>query len=349
MKKLKNTKLILIILGMVLLVCTPIITYALNVPVNNVETNEESFFSSDKTEASPGDVVTMSINLDKVNYDDFKFTLSSNNGLSNIVAPEKTEINSSVENNEFYLTSSKSDLNIEKISLSYTIPNDAEIGTVIELKARIENNAKKEIKSEDVENNVEEEIEINQAESQVEEENQNTDFQETTISIKIVEKKEEEDKKDETNMNIENFSSDEKNNKDSNLENNQNSEKLSNQSTLMQSSGSQSGINQSSTSVGTQVSEGETVTYNGESNNYLSSLSVNGYEIEPSFCKTNSTYFITVDDSVTTLEINATTEDENATISIYGNEDLQDGENKVLISVTAENGNVRTYRIYVSK
>ena len=91
------------------------------------------------------------------------------------------------------------------------------------------------------------------------------------------------------------------------------------------------------------------VTYNGSDNNYLSELSVDGYTLNKEFSKENSTYFLTVENEIESLDVLAVVEDDTATKCIYGNENLKEGTNKILISVTAENGNVRNYRIYVTK
>ena len=93
----------------------------------------------------------------------------------------------------------------------------------------------------------------------------------------------------------------------------------------------------------------EAVTYNGSNNNYLSDLSIENYDLNKEFTKENSTYFLEIENSIDKLNIIANSEDENATVCIYGNENLQTGNNKILISVTAENGNVRYYRIYINK
>ena len=91
------------------------------------------------------------------------------------------------------------------------------------------------------------------------------------------------------------------------------------------------------------------VTYNGSDNNYLSELTVNGYTFNRAFSKENTTYFITVGNEIEKLDITAKVDDDESTVTIYGNENLKEGTNKILIAVTAENGNVRNYRIYVTK
>ena len=105
-------------------------------------------------------------------------------------------------------------------------------------------------------------------------------------------------------------------------------------------------------SMSESESLGETAvaaTYNGSDNCYLSELSVSSYELNKTFSKESTTYFITVGEDVDSIDITATAEDDEATICIYGSDSLTTGANKVLITVTAENGNTRTYRIYVTK
>lgn len=93
----------------------------------------------------------------------------------------------------------------------------------------------------------------------------------------------------------------------------------------------------------------QTVKYKGSRNNYLSELSIDGYEINPGFNKTNNTYFLNVANDVTSITINATKDDSSAILSISGNTNLKEGLNKILISVTAKNEDVRYYRIYVTR
>ena len=90
-------------------------------------------------------------------------------------------------------------------------------------------------------------------------------------------------------------------------------------------------------------------TYQGSPNNYLSVLLVQGYDLNNDFDKTTNNYFISVDSNIKKLNIIATPEDSTATVTIYGNTDLETGQNKIIINVTAQDGSVRTYRIYVTK
>lgn len=81
------------------------------------------------------------------------------------------------------------------------------------------------------------------------------------------------------------------------------------------------------------------------SNAKLSSLKVDGYDI--SFNSRINDYTITIDDSVSELNINYETEDENAIATVTGNSNLTKGS-KVLINVTAEDGTENTYTINVN-
>lgn len=107
-------------------------------------------------------------------------------------------------------------------------------------------------------------------------------------------------------------------------------------------------IGKTSTNI-TSASTEKVVTYNGSDNNYLSSLVVDAYDLNKTFSKDNSTYFINVAKDTESIKITATAEESTAKVCIYGNADLSNSSNKILISVTAENGNVRNYRIYVNK
>lgn len=93
----------------------------------------------------------------------------------------------------------------------------------------------------------------------------------------------------------------------------------------------------------------QSVTYQGSQNNYLSNLSINGIELKNPFKKTTTTYFASVDSDITSVTVNAIAEDSSSIVTIYGNENLQEGKNKVIINVTADDGSVRTYKVYITK
>jgi beta-N-acetylglucosaminidase len=86
----------------------------------------------------------------------------------------------------------------------------------------------------------------------------------------------------------------------------------------------------------------------GNPNNYLKSLSVSGYSLTPTF-DVNSTkkYSLIVPDSVSSIEISASPVSSSATVSGTGTVSLSKGTNTVKISVTAQNGNKRTYKLTI--
>lgn len=102
-------------------------------------------------------------------------------------------------------------------------------------------------------------------------------------------------------------------------------------------------------SVTTTTQNTNTVTYKGSANNYLTALSVDGYDFTRDFNKTRDNYFMEVDGDVDSVTVTAEAEADAADVVITGNTALTTGQNKILIRVTAENDEVRIYRIYVNK
>ncbi len=89
--------------------------------------------------------------------------------------------------------------------------------------------------------------------------------------------------------------------------------------------------------------------YAGSWDNYLDSLSVEGFEFTRKFNKIRDTYFMTVPLEATELNVSATASDSSAIVAITGNKDLPEGRSKIMINVTADDGSVRIYRIYVDR
>ncbi len=86
-----------------------------------------------------------------------------------------------------------------------------------------------------------------------------------------------------------------------------------------------------------------------KSNNYLESLSVEGYDISPEFNKFNQTYYVTIPTSVKSLTINAKTEKEEAKYRVSGNTNLNKNENTINVVVTSQNRLTRTYKVIATK
>ena len=69
----------------------------------------------------------------------------------------------------------------------------------------------------------------------------------------------------------------------------------------------------------------------------LSALTIEGINIEPAFSPDIFAYTATLSNSeINELKVNATTSDENTTIEILGNSNLQDGENVITILLKSE-------------
>ncbi len=83
------------------------------------------------------------------------------------------------------------------------------------------------------------------------------------------------------------------------------------------------------------------------SNNNLSSLKVDGYEISPTFSKDVTDYTVTLPSTITKININASKEDKTANINGIGEFEVSEGSNNFKITVTAQNGNVKTYNLVV--
>lgn len=81
------------------------------------------------------------------------------------------------------------------------------------------------------------------------------------------------------------------------------------------------------------------------SNNYLKSLSVDGYELNPKFNKNTLEYNLELENNIESIVVKASKEDSKASISGTGVHKLTEGDNKITVSVMAENGNVRNYVI----
>ena len=84
-----------------------------------------------------------------------------------------------------------------------------------------------------------------------------------------------------------------------------------------------------------------------DKNNNLKSLSIEGYQLSPTFNKNTLEYNVEVPNDVTKVKINATKEDSTASIQGTGEREVSEGKNKLEIKVTAQNGSVKTYVINV--
>lgn len=94
-----------------------------------------------------------------------------------------------------------------------------------------------------------------------------------------------------------------------------------------------------------EVKAAETASQNA----YLKSLKTSPSQLTPEFNKTVYEYSTEVASDVSKLVIDALPEDEKATIKISGNDLLKEGENKIIVTVLAESGDVIEYTIKVMR
>ena len=86
------------------------------------------------------------------------------------------------------------------------------------------------------------------------------------------------------------------------------------------------------------------------SDNTLKGLTIKGATLVPTFSSSVDEYTVTVENSVTKVEIEATPNDSKATVSIPDSvNNLQVGNNTIVINVTAENNEIKTYTIVVNR
>ena len=291
----------------------------------------KSFLSIDKEEAAVGDIVTMTLDLAQVSYDEFVLTIQADKQII-----DNSEINAQTENEVTFieegkitlekendvtikLFANKQNLKSNEIKLCFVVPETLNIGDKINLYATIEE-VKEEEKIDDENNELQEE-------NTEQKPTQDDKIEEVTVTITIIEKS----KKDNT-MNANAI----------NLENVMKEQPETKKNT---SSSSSSVTSNKSKTIPNNTEE----TYKGSSNKYLSNIEVEGYQLIPNFNITNTTYFLEVENNVTSLNITTEKYDSSEIVTIYGNDDLKTGTNKILINVTAEDGTTKTYRIYVTK
>lgn len=93
-----------------------------------------------------------------------------------------------------------------------------------------------------------------------------------------------------------------------------------------------------------------TVTKNVSTNNYLSSLTVNGYTYTPAFNKViTGPYVVNLSANVNNVVIDAEPEEVTTTVTGTGKHDLVPGQNVIQITATSESGSIRTYTVIVNK
>lgn len=108
----------------------------------------------------------------------------------------------------------------------------------------------------------------------------------------------------------------------------------------------ESNISVSNNSLSINIKEPVVVNYSSDNN--LSSLSIDEFEISPSFEKNTLEYSVTTLPTTTKIKINASANDNKAKVSGIGEFEVQEGINEFNVVVTAENGSIKTYTIKVT-
>lgn len=90
-------------------------------------------------------------------------------------------------------------------------------------------------------------------------------------------------------------------------------------------------------------------TGDGSPNNRLSSLSISGYNITPSFSSDNYSYTVELPSNVNNVNIKANAADASTTISGIGDIELNSSNSTVDIIVTAQNGTKEKYSINIKR
>ena len=297
----------------------------------NAISNNDAFFYIENTKINKNEQVVMKINIDKIEYTSFNFKLISNVSISNIDVNNENVENLNQGNNELSFDFNKENSSINTITLNYTIPEELNENNTITFKAVVTSSNEEdevleliyEIQIEDDENNNQEEP--------VEEPPSNQDIPQNNDS-----------ENSNNNNNNSNPNIPSGNNKPSNSNN------MPSMNTNTNSMPSKTNV-VTYRVVTTSAKAVEQVTYKGSNNNYLKSLSVKGYNLNKEFKKESLTYFIEVDENTDSISVNTEKDDSNSKVFINGNTNLKSGLNKVLITVVAENGNTKVYRIYVKK
>ena len=105
-----------------------------------------------------------------------------------------------------------------------------------------------------------------------------------------------------------------------------------------------------STSTTNKNTSTNNTTTNLSSNAYLKEFRVDQPGISPSFSKTIYNYSITIGSDIDKLNVTTVAEHSGATVSITGNTGLKEGENTIIVRVTAQDKKtVKTYKVVVTK
>lgn len=98
-----------------------------------------------------------------------------------------------------------------------------------------------------------------------------------------------------------------------------------------------------STEGGSGGEAGTTEALKGSGDNSLKSLEISPGTLTPEFQPGTTTYSVQLPEDTTSIVVSAVPNDSKATVAVSHNNDLEPGQNKTYIVVTAENGTQKTY------
>lgn len=327
--------------------------------------NNSSFFSVSADKIQKKETLKISFDLSKIEYDNFKIVLNSNIDNSKIQTDDNITLKE--EASAIIIEIDKTKMNLSNIDMSYVVPEETEINTKIQISAKVVIEEEQEIQDDEGNTTLTKQEKTILEESKTitiieqSELNDNTKTSDENQNQEADTNKEQNNNKEEDkNQNINTEKNIDSNNKqeNKNLENTSKPSNSNNNNSMTNTQKTQSNSKSNNVSIGAtnkntnssliQTNKNaETATYNGSNNNYLKNLKIKGIELNTSFNKENTTYFIKVTNT-STLKITATAEDNSAKVAVVGNDNIKQGTNKILISVTAENGDIRYYRIFVN-
>ena len=88
-------------------------------------------------------------------------------------------------------------------------------------------------------------------------------------------------------------------------------------------------------------------TYSKDNN--LSNLGVTGFQLAPGFSKDNINYSLEVENEIDKITVTGSKSDSKASVSGLGEHTLEEGQNKIEVKVTAQNGSSKVYTINVTR
>ncbi len=337
-----------------IILCEVLIIFLVSTYFYVVRADEEQICEIEETDVYLGENFNLVINLANIKYESFRIVVESDDNTEFIATDDNIETDTILDKTEIKITS-KSDFS-SKIKLVYKAPNEAKN---IKFKITVINESEAiDTPADETDENGVEEIEENivvnvkeKDNSKNDKEDDNTNKNDDTKENENSESRENEkiDDKENTEKSNTNFDKAQEDKKAfSNELDTLITESKSNNYSMQEKLQEAGSVSSKTSSMTISSKTDETEEYKGDRNNYLSNLEISNFTLKNEFKKTTQTYFAEVE-NVDSIDVTATAENSSATVKIFGNSDLKTGINKVLIQVTAENGNIRNYKIFVNK